>query len=379
VAVGADRLPWRSETGAANVADIPVPPEPVVAAPSAVEQLSPPEPPGVAAVEPPAAVADEHDVPAAAEETPSDPPVEAAGTEDSAPVGTEPAEGSAPQADPDAAATGEPSATPPDVAATPPGEEQPAAPPADAAPAPSESTAEPSPGPETEMVASVAPAPPAEPLPPAEQRLAALDPATSARLAVETILSVWRVRPLADEEWVDPKDLSPVAQRRFLEELRLDANASMLRLLDLPAVLELAIPGSSGTRYATLTGMQGDRCVLAIGEESMTVEPSFLERFWVGEAHVFWRDFETLGRTFGVEASGPQVVRLQRLLRRIGAYQGEETGFFDPETINAVLDFQRTRSLEVDGRVGRLTRIVLYAAAGGYPRPTLAGRNGASS
>jgi len=29
-------------------------------------------------------------------------------------------------------------------------------------------------------------------------------------------------------------------------------------------------------------------------------------------------------------------------------------------------------------RVGRLTRIVLYGAAGGYPRPTLGGNGGAS-
>ena len=49
----------------------------------------------------------------------------------------------------------------------------------------------------------------------------------------------------------------------------------------------------------------------------------------------------------------------------------KESGRFDPTTEAAVLGFQRARFLAVDGRVGRLTRIVLYAAAGGYPRPTL--------
>ena len=65
------------------------------------------------------------------------------------------------------------------------------------------------------------------------------------------------------------------------------------------------------------------------------------------------------------------MARLQALLRRIGAYDGKESGQFDPATEAAVLGFQRARFLAVDGRVGRLTRIVLYAAAGGYPRPTL--------
>jgi hypothetical protein len=43
------------------------------------------------------------------------------------------------------------------------------------------------------------------------------------------------------------------------------------------------------------------------------------------------------------------------------------------------VEFQRSRLLVPDGRVGRLTRIVLYGAAGGYPRPTLAGEGGAAS
>jgi hypothetical protein len=44
-----------------------------------------------------------------------------------------------------------------------------------------------------------------------------------------------------------------------------------------------------------------------------------------------------------------------------------------------VLAFQRSRFLVPDGRVGKLTRIVLYAAAGGYPRPMLNPRQDASS
>ena len=45
----------------------------------------------------------------------------------------------------------------------------------------------------------------------------------------------------------------------------------------------------------------------------------------------------------------------------------------------AVLGFQRSRLLAPDCRVGRLTRIVLYAAAGGYQRPTLAAAGGGAS
>jgi hypothetical protein len=121
--------------------------------------------------------------------------------------------------------------------------------------------------------------------------------------------------------------------------------------------------------------MSDARAVLVIDGSPTPVDAAFLDRHWFGRAHVFWRDFETLGPAFGHESHGARVARLQMLLGRIGAYGGKESGQFDPATEGAVLAFQRARFLAVDGRVGRLTRIVLYAAAGGYPRPTL----GASS
>jgi hypothetical protein len=189
------------------------------------------------------------------------------------------------------------------------------------------------------------------------------------------VLAAWHVPSLAIGESGLPIELTPIAQRRGLEYLPIVGNASMLRLLDLPAIIELRVPETHGVRYAALTGIANGRFILVVGGEQMPVEAAFLDRHWFGEAHVLWRDFESLGRAFGREGRGPNVARLQALLRRAGTYRGQDTGVFDAGTEAAVLDFQRSRYLVADGRVGRLTRIVLYAAAGGYPRPTL----GASS
>src|SRR5436190_1937016 len=185
-------------------------------------------------------------------------------------------------------------------------------------------------------------------------------------------LAAWHVRPLADDE---AADLAQVAARRGLEDLRLVGNGSMLRLLDLPAILELHIPGTDQPRAVALTGMSDGRSVLVIDGSPTPVDAAFLDRHWFGAAHVLWRDFEALGPTFGPGGHGPPVARLQALLRRAGAYDGKETGHLDAATEAAVRAFQRARFLGVDGRVGRLTRIVLYAAVDGYPRPAL----GASS
>src|SRR5438094_603209 len=143
-----------------------------------------------------------------------------------------------------------------------------------------------------------------------------------------------------------------------------------------PAPSAVATPAEeTPARAVALTGMSDGRSVLVIDGSPTPVDAAFLDRHWFGAAHVLWRDFEALGRTFGRGWHGAPVARLQALLRRAGAYEGKETGQLDAATEAAVRAFQRARFLAVDGRVGRLTRIVLYAAAGGYPRPAL----GASS
>src|SRR5882672_3589595 len=226
-------------------------------------------------------------------------------------------------------------------------------------------------------VAEAPPAPPVaatDPVPSAvgvAERLVSIDATASGRAAVEALLAAWHVAPLAPGEPAAVDDLAGVAQRRRLEYLPLVGNASMLRLLDLPAILELRVPHTDRPLYVALTAMSERGPTLVIGGESTPVDPSFLDQHWFGSAYLLWRDFEALGPTFGPEGRGERIARLQVLLRRAGAYAGGETGRFDPATAAAVLDFQRSRFLYVDGRVGRFTRIVLYAAAGGYPRPTL--------
>ena len=120
--------------------------------------------------------------------------------------------------------------------------------------------------------------------------------------------------------------------------------------------------------------------MLVVAGARTEVDAAFLDRHWFGQAHVFWCDFEALGpQSLRPSARGAAVARLQALLRRAGANDVVENGAFDAATTAAVLDFQRARLLFADGRVGRLTRIVLYGAAGGYPRPTLVTGGGGTS
>jgi general secretion pathway protein A len=203
------------------------------------------------------------------------------------------------------------------------------------------------------------------------QRLAAVDLRASARAATATVLAAWGERPLLDDETRLPDDLETVAWRRGLEQLQLTANRSMLRLLDLPALLVVRVDRASEPRYVALTGLDESRVVLSVDGASVAIDPDTLQRMWGGQAHVLWKDFDGLGPTLQPGTRGVAVVQLQELLRRAGATGVEPTGTFDAGTSRAVVEFQRRHRLDADGLVGPLTRIVLYAAGSGLRRPAL--------
>jgi general secretion pathway protein A len=209
-------------------------------------------------------------------------------------------------------------------------------------------------------------------------RLTGLDPAASARAATAAILAEWGERPLDGAETRLPENLESVAWRRGLEELQLTANRSMLRLLDLPALLE--VRGGPAPCWVAVTQMDASQVVLSIDGTPVTANVDVLDSMWTGRASILWRDFDGLGPTLRPGVRGAAVAHLQELLRRVGMAGVTPTGTFDARTAKAVVDFQRAHQLDADGVVGPLTRIVLYAGAGSdRGRPALAIAVGSAS
>jgi general secretion pathway protein A len=231
--------------------------------------------------------------------------------------------------------------------------------------------------PVTAAVAAPAPAPPPDRPPPTTPPpdplavLSAAESAASARQALASVLAAWGAAPLSPDEDVASASFARVATRHDLEHVLLKANASMLRLLDVPAVLELHLPGG-GPRFVALTGVDDDGYHLAVGDAAVVVSDDFLSDVWYGQAHVFWRDTQRLGPdSLGAGTSGERVGRLQQLLATAGSYDGPRTGTFDAGTERAVRSFQRSYFLEPDGLVGPITRLALHSSAGDDARPSL--------
>jgi general secretion pathway protein A len=189
--------------------------------------------------------------------------------------------------------------------------------------------------------------------------------------AMSRLIELWTGAPLAPTEIASGTlDLQLLGARRGLRYLAAEMSAELLRLIDLPAVLELEISDGGEVRYALLERYADGSVVLRLDRET-TVSEDTVNAYWTGRTHLLWRDAERLSRALIPGTEGPAVSKLQQLLGEAGSYQGEPNGVYDEKTQNAVQSFQSTHGLVQNGVAGIVTQIVLYNALDRFERPRL--------
>lgn len=204
--------------------------------------------------------------------------------------------------------------------------------------------------------------------------LAGVDNHSAAVTATGSLLAAWDAEPLRAEERASSRlDLQAIAGRRGLRYLETSGTLSRLTMLNVPAILELSLPDTGQRRFALLAGTSGENTILRFGEMGTMLAPSDVDRVWLGDAHLFWRDFESFSPRLLPGSTGPEVARLQTLLARVGVYPAPPSLAYDAATTEAIARFQRSHRLIPDGIVGPLTKIVLYGALADYRHPRLSG------
>jgi hypothetical protein len=131
-----------------------------------------------------------------------------------------------------------------------------------------------------------------------------------------------------------------------------------LRLLDLPAVLEMAHPARRDTCFVALLGLAGTRATLATGGPGrLEVEVAEIERHWTRHALVAWPEVRLAAAAdWSREALG-------------------RLGYPLDEPVRDVARFQERHDLVPDGTLGPRTLLALYSRSE-RDRPRL--RRGAS-
>ncbi len=206
------------------------------------------------------------------------------------------------------------------------------------------------------------------------EQLAELDHQGAAAVATDGLLEAWGAATLSQQELDRGRlDLARIAEDRGLHYLTTSGTLARFATLNLPAILELAVPPSGKRRSALLVEVAASGITLRVADSQATVSADELAAVWYGKAHLFWRDFEALPSMLAPGSSGTEVRRLQNLLHRVGELSGPPTLAYDRATEEAIARFQRSHRLEPDGIVGPLTKIVLYDALATYDHPRLSG------
>ncbi len=190
--------------------------------------------------------------------------------------------------------------------------------------------------------------------------------------ALDQLLELWDAPPLSlRERQQEPLDLPTVASGRALNELSVSGTWERLRLLDLPAILELVLPHKHRRRLVTLARMGQREANLMLEGEPFLLPLGQLAESWHGDAHVFWRDYEDLPAVLAQGSVGPKINRLNALLQEAGIRRDLSAYFYDEVTAQAVALFQHKIGIRADGIVGPLTKILLYGSAPRYGSPRL--------
>ena len=149
---------------------------------------------------------------------------------------------------------------------------------------------------------------------------------------------------------------------------------TVLRRLNLPAILELATPDGR-KHHVVLASLDGERATLEIGSRRVTLPSVEVERFWDGPFVMIWKSPVTGPLPLQPGMGGRDVAWLRQ---RLGALDGQPIAakanqIYDDELKRKVAVFQQLESLVPDGIAGEETLVRLVATAPGANAPSLNG------
>jgi general secretion pathway protein A len=212
-----------------------------------------------------------------------------------------------------------------------------------------------------------------EPLSTLRRDLAAVNQPASATTAFNALAALWGAVPLTAEQQIhDGAGFVEACNQRHLSVTPYRGSLDSLISLNLPALLELTLPGVVGYRYLSLISVSGERVTVspaASGQADLSL--SELQALWSGNAYLPWTNHLNLPDFGHAGESREQVLQLQDLLKNAGVYTGAPTGRYDSATRSAVTRFQASRGIIQDGRVGPQTLMLLYQVAGKFGQPKL--------
>lgn len=205
-----------------------------------------------------------------------------------------------------------------------------------------------------------------------------IDTRQSRYTALKQALSMWDVtldvKPYLESLEDDQAYFKLLSKPSGVLIHRMEADLSLLRKLNVPAILEFYPPGTKSPGYLTLLEIRGDTITLGMGSQGQRIvaDPGEIDFYWSGVAYVPWKNYLSINGTIPKQAFGDSVLALKLLLRDLGFDRISIDTEYDSRTRDVVERLQDKYGIPVDGFVGPLTKIILYREKQAYSMPQIA-------
>jgi general secretion pathway protein A len=187
--------------------------------------------------------------------------------------------------------------------------------------------------------------------------------------AVKWILGAWNLNS-ENLQSLTETDLEMIEEDYQLASFEMNGNLELLKNLNYPAFLEIALPNAQGTKYLALVSIRGENGVFGSVDE-IEMPLSIIDSLWTRKAIILWKDFESLPESLGIGYQGKEAIWLQKNLRLLGYFQGREAPLYGPQTVQAMMKFQRENSIKDDGVFNTDSKLLLYNLLQIYSTPKL--------
>ncbi|MFH1351096.1 MAG: AAA family ATPase [Pseudomonadota bacterium] len=196
--------------------------------------------------------------------------------------------------------------------------------------------------------------------------LATLKTASSRHTALKVALELWngesRINAYLDNIDDDEGFFQLASKQNGLMIQRIKDDLTLVRRLNLPAILGFHIPGDRSPRYLTLTKIDNGKYIIrGEGDDGVIqTELGELRSYWSGVAYIVWKNFLNYTGIIPFNAPSDSLITLKMLIQDIGFSDIEVSPQYDEKTREAVKLIQERNGITVDGIVGPLTKIILY-------------------
>ncbi len=172
---------------------------------------------------------------------------------------------------------------------------------------------------------------------------------------------------LWDHEYDENRHLSACKHARLfgLSCLHKQGNLTSMRRLNRPAVVKL-YNTDGRSAYALVTRLDEETVTLIADDRQLDIEAAQLDKHWLGEFTVLWKNPPFYVKALAPGSNGPMVQWLDQQMVRLYGYNDTPTihDTYDEELIDQVKKFQLSKGLVPDGVAGPLTFIHLNTELG---------------